>query len=287
MIKFGPSGNSVRFYEEGYKTSVQSAKWVADNGLDCFEYSFGRGVNMGETKAVEIGNAFKQNGVEISVHAPYFINLATPDHQKAQNSFNYILDSAYMLKKMGGNRLIFHPASVGKEPREVAFARSLDRIKILADLVYEAGLNDLYFCPETMGKLNQIGTIEEITEFCKVESFFIPTVDFGHVNAREQGSLKETKDYVDRLEYMIDQLGYEKMKNFHVHFSKIEYTHKGELKHLTFTDDIFGPEFEPLAEALLLLKLEPVIICESDGTQADDALYMKRAYNRILNKKQI
>lgn len=286
MIKFGPSGNSIRFYEEGYKTTTESAKWVKDNGLDYFEYSFGRGVIMGEAKAEEIKSAFESEGVGISVHAPYYVNLANPDDEKAKNSFNYILNSAYMCRKMGGNRIIFHPASVGKEHREIALSRTIDRFKILADLIYESGFENLYFCPETMGKLNQIGTIEEVTEFCKLEDFFIPTVDFGHVNAREQGSLKEKADFKNRLEYMIENLGYEKMKHFHVHFSKIQYTAKGELKHLTFTDDIYGPEFEPLAEALIDLNLEPIIICESDGTQADDAMYMKRAYNRILSKKQ-
>lgn len=286
MIKFGPSGNSTRFYEEGYSTTTESAKWVKENGLDVFEYSFGRGVNMGLSKAEEIRNAFLQEDVEITVHAPYFINLANPDPLKAQNSFNYALDSAFMCQKMGGQRVIFHPASVGKESREVSFSRSLDRFKILADLIYESGLESMLFCPETMGKINQIGTIEEVTEYCKLESFYIPTVDFGHVNAREQGSLKETSDYVRRLEYMIENLGMEKMKNFHVHFSKIQYTAKGELRHLTFSDDVFGPEFEPLAEALVKLNLEPIIICESSGTQCDDAMYMKRAYNRILNKSR-
>ncbi len=284
MIKFGPSGNSERFYEEGYKTTTEAARWVKENGLDCFEYSFGRGVNIGLQKAEEIKNAFFEEEVEITVHAPYFINLANPDPVKAQNSFNYILDSAYACRKMGGNRIIFHPASVGKETREASFSRTVDRFKVLADLIYENGYDDLYFCPETMGKLNQIGTIEEITEFCKIEPFFIPTVDFGHINAREQGSLKEVDDYLTRLDYMINALGMEKMKNFHVHFSKIQYTKKGELRHLTFTDDIFGPEFEPLAEALIKFDLEPIVICESAGTQADDAMYMKRAYNRILNK---
>ncbi len=284
MIKFGPSGNSERFYEEGYKTTTEAARWVKENGLDCFEYSFGRGVNIGLQKAEEIKNAFLEEEVEITVHAPYFINLANPDPIKAQNSFNYILDSAYACRKMGGNRIIFHPASVGKDTREVSVSRTVDRFKVLADLIYENGYDDLYFCPETMGKLNQIGTIEEITEFCKIEPFFIPTVDFGHINAREQGSLKEVDDYLTRLDYMINALGMEKMKNFHVHFSKIQYTKKGELRHLTFTDDIFGPEFEPLAEALIKLDLEPMVICESAGTQADDAMYMKRAYNRILSK---
>ncbi len=284
MIKFGPSGNSIRFYEEGGKSTTDSAKWVADNGLDYFEYSFGRGVKMGESKAKEIKEAFEREKVGISVHAPYFINLANPDELKAKNSYNYILESAYMCRLMGGNRIIYHPASGGKELREVAFSRALDRHKILADLIYENGLQNLYFCPETMGKLNQIGTIEEIVEFCKLEDFYIPTVDFGHINAREQGSLKEKADYKIRLEYMLEHLGMEKMKNFHVHFSKIQYTSKGELKHLTFTDEIFGPEFEPLAEALIELNLEPIIICESDGTQADDAMYMKKAYNRIKSK---
>lgn len=285
MIKFGPSGNSVRFYEEGYKTTAEAAKWVADNGLDCFEYSFGRGVNIGAASAEKIKEAFDAAGVELSVHAPYYINLGNPDPAKAANSFEYVLSSAHAARLMGAKRVVFHPASVGKESRETVFKRTLDRMDELAELIDRSGYGDLYFCPETMGKLNQIGTIEEITAMCKNEEFFVPTVDFGHVNARENGSLKEKDDYLRRLEYMIDELGSEKMQKLHVHFSKIQYTAKGEVRHLTFTDEIYGPEFEPLAEALIELKLEPYIICESDGTQADDAAYMKRAYARIKAKR--
>ena len=142
----------------------------------------------------------------------------------------------------------------------------------------------MLFCPETMGKTAQIGTIEEITDFCKVDKCFIPTVDFGHVNAREQGSLKTVDDYKSRLEYMIENLGEEKMKHFHVHFSKIQYSAKGEIRHLTFEDTEYGPEFEPLAEALILLKLEPTVICESAGTQAEDAMAMKEIYLKLENR---
>jgi deoxyribonuclease-4 len=120
--------------------------------------------------------------------------------------------------------------------------------------------------------------IEEVVEFCKIDKCFIPTVDFGHVNAREGGSLKTANDFQNRLEYMIEHLGYEKMKNFHVHFSKIQYSAKGEIRHLTFEDSEYGPEFEPLAEALKMLDLEPVVICESAGTQAEDAMEMKSFY---------
>lgn len=110
---------------------------------------------------------------------------------------------------------------------------------------------------------------------------FIPAIDFGHINAREQGSLKTVDDYKSRLEYMIAELGYDRVKNFHVHFSKIMYGGKGEIKHLTFEDIVYGPEFAPLAVALKQLKLEPYIVSESDGTQAEDARTMKEIYNTV------
>ncbi len=278
MIKFGPSGNSESFLLEKHKGTEEAAKWCYDRGLDYYEYSFGRGVNISYEKAKLIGEAFKSYDVGLSVHAPYFINLATPEEEKAENSYRYILQSAEMMRVMQGDRVIFHPAAQGKATRIEAVNKTLDRIKILRDKIYELGLDDMKFCPETMGKLGQIGTIEEVVEFCKVDKVFIPTVDFGHVNARENGSLKTVLDYKSRLEYMIEQLGYEKMKNFHVHFSKIQYSAKGEIRHLTFEDSEYGPEFEPLAEALKMLDLEPVVICESAGTQAEDAMEMKSFY---------
>ena len=278
MIKFGPSGNSIAFSEAGNKTSEQSAVWVKNLGLNCFEYSFGRGVNLSDEKALSIGKAFSDAGVEISVHAPYYINFANPEEDKAQNSYRYVIDSAKKVKLMGGKRVVFHPASQGKVDRETAVSLTEKRLYVLRDKIYLEGLDDLIFCPETMGKLGQIGTIEEITRFCKIDKIFVPAVDFGHVNARENGSLKTQQDYESRLQYMIDNLGYEKMKHFHVHFSKIEYALKGEVRHLTFEDEIYGPDFKPLSKALKKLGLEPFIICESAGTQDIDAVSMQKIY---------
>lgn len=284
MILFGPSGNSEAFFASGQKSSEQSAVWVKNMGLDAFEYSFGRGILMGESKALSLNQAFKENKVAISVHAPYYINFANPDDQKIQASIDYVIKSAQMVKLMGGTRVIFHPATQGKDKREVAFERTKENFKKLIAVIYELGMQDMTYCPETMGKLGQIGTVEELTELCLTDKIFVPTVDFGHINAREQGSLKCVNDYQSRLEYMIEKLGYERMKHFHVHFSKIQYTAKGELRHLNFDDTVYGPEFEPLAEALINLKLEPVIICESAGNQDADALYMKNTYFSMLNK---
>lgn len=236
---------------------------------------------MSEEKAYSIGEAFQKEGVELSVHAPYFINFANPDDEMAAKSYTYVLDSAKMLKRMGGKRLVFHPAAQGKVSREEAVEKTEERLKILRDYIYMNGLQDLTFCPETMGKEAQIGTVEEIVRFCLIDPVYTPCVDFGHINAREQGSLKTVDDYLSCLDYMIEKLGMERMKGFHVHFSKIMYSKKGEVKHLTFADEIYGPEFEPLAVALKKRGLEPYIVSESAGTQAEDAAQMKKIYENL------
>lgn len=282
MILFGPSGNSVNYAAAGLKTSEQSAKWVKNLGLNAFEYSFGRGVSISDEHALSIGGAFASAGVAISVHAPYYINFANTEDEMIEKSVRYVTDSAAKCRLMGGNRIIIHPASQGKDTRENAFARTKSNFIKLAERIKELGYTDMLFCPETMGKTAQIGTIEEVAELCLLADFFVPTVDFGHVNAREQGSLKTVEDYYSRLSYMTDKLGFEKMKHFHIHFSKIMYSVRGEIKHLNFDDDVYGPEFEPLAEALIRLNLEPVVICESAGNQDYDALYMKNAYEQAL-----
>lgn len=284
MILFGPSGNSEGFFAAGLKNSEQSAVWVKNMGLDAFEYSFGRGVLMSEEKALSIGKAFSENNVKISVHAPYYINFSNPDPEMIDKSIGYVIKSAEMVGLMGGNRIIIHPATQGKDTRENAFARALDNFKKLTDVIYATGMDNLLYCPETMGKYAQLGTVEEITEICKIDKIYVPTVDFGHVNSREGGSLKSKEDFIKRLQFMIDELGYDRMKHFHVHFSKIQYGAKGEIRHLNFDDEVYGPEFEPLADALIDLKLEPVIICESAGMQDVDALYMKNYYFSQLNK---
>ena len=280
MIKFGPSGNESSFYEQGNKHTVDAPKWLKDRGLNCYEYSFGRGINLKDEKAVEIGDAFFKQGIEVSVHAPYYINFANPDDEMAKKSYNYVIESAKKVKLMGGKRIVFHSATQGKMERNEALSITADRMKRLAELIYKENLQDMIFCPETMGKLAQIGTIEEVANLCLIDKVFVPAIDFGHVNAREQGSLKCEKDYLDRLTYVKQVLG-DRINLLHVHFSKIEYGLKGEIKHLTFEDTVYGPEFLPFAKALKAMGLEPYIICESDGMQATDAVKMKNIYESL------
>ena len=278
MIKFGPSGNSLAFSLAGYKESVDSPIWVKNLSLDCFEYSFGRGVNMSREKAVIIGKAFLENGVELSVHAPYFINFAGLDAEKLENSYGYLLSSCEYAKLMGAKRVVFHPSTQGKLDRVEAVKLTEERLNALAEKIIKNGFDDLIICPETMGKSAQIGTVSEIANFCNIAKFYYPAVDFGHVNSRTHGSIKTVDDYLEIFNEIERIAGYDKLFNMHVHFSKIMYGDKGEIKHLTFEDDVYGPSPENFVKAVKIKGIEPYVICESAGTQDIDAKYLKEQY---------
>jgi deoxyribonuclease-4 len=135
---------------------------------------------------------------------------------------------------------------------------------------------------ETMGKINQLGTLEEVLELCRIDSTLVPVVDFGHLNARNLGEMfKTADDYLQIFDKIDRLLGADVAKNLHCHFSKIEWTGSGEKRHLTFEDQIYGPQFEPLVEVIAKNGLTPTIICESAGTQSEDALAMKKYYMEI------
>ena len=278
MIKFGPSGTCSQFAANGFTATVQAAPWLKSLGLDCFEYSFGRGVRVGAETAEKIGAVFAENGIEMSAHAPYFINLATVDEQKAANNHEYILSSLKVLRAFGGKRCVFHPGSPLQLPRREAMDVLLRRLDALMEDVLSAGYGDLWLCPETMGKQAQLGDLAEIVEICKRYDMLIPCIDFGHLNARDTGAIKGYDDYRRIIDTVADGLGDFKTVNMHIHFSKIQYTEKGELRHLTFEDTVFGPDFEPLLRAIKDCGLQPYIACESAGTQTMDALAMKKYY---------
>lgn len=283
MIKFGPSGCCEQFAQLGYTKTIQAAAWLKSLNLDCFEYSFGRGVQIKEDTARAIGEEFSACGIELSVHAPYFINLATVEEDKAENNHRYIFDSFAALSAFGGKRCVIHPGSPLKAARSDAMGVLMRRLERVALLKEQYGYNDSYLCIETMGKVAQLGTLDEVIAMCSLHDTFIPCVDFGHLNARDCGIYHNKDDYKRTIDTLIEGVGIDKCNMMHVHFSKIQYTSKGELRHLTFEDDVFGPPYEPLLEVLSDYKLSPYIVCESAGTQTADALTMKNYYYSYSN----
>lgn len=284
MIKFGPSGNDKLFYEQGNKSTSQAGKWINEIGLNAYEYSFGQGVRLTDATAKELGENFAKYGVSVSVHAPYYINFANESEEMVEKSYNYVIDSAKKCKLMGGNRVVVHTGTNGKLTRERALELCRERLVVLRDKLIAENLQDCIICLETMGKYTQIGNYEEIVDLCTLGEMYIPTFDFGHINCTMQGGLQKASGYEKIFNYAIDKLGINKIQNVHIHFSKIEYGVKGEIRHLTFEDQKYGPNFEDLAQAIKNLSLEPTIICESKEIMAQDALKMKKIYEDLLLK---
>ena len=232
---FGPGGNSDEFYADGKKSTAQAPEWVKAKGLDAYEYQAGKGVNAGEESLRKVGSAAAEAGIKMSIHAPYFISLSSVEPEKRNNSIEYIRKTLAAAKLLGADTMVIHAGSTAKISRAEA-------MRLAADTLYKAAMEfegeEIHFGIETMGKINQLGTLDEVIELCKTAKIYYPVVDFGHLNARSTGGYyKDEDDYKRTFETIAEKLGDEYARYLHCHFSKIEYTGAGEKKHVTFDDE--------------------------------------------------
>ena len=275
---FGTGGNSDSFYASGKKSTVQAPEWVKAFGLDAYEFEAGNGLNAGDETLRKIGDAAREHGILMSFHTPYFISLSGTDPEKRLKSIDYISRSLHASELLGADTIVIHAGSAAKITREEAMRLASDTLEKNLEV---NGQTDIRMGIETMGKINQLGTLDEVIELCKISPKYHPVVDFGHLNARNVGNAFPNVDsYREVFDKIANALGDEYAYNLHCHFSKIEYTQAGEKRHLTFADTLYGPDFEPLAEAIIKEGVAPRIISESDGTQAEDALAMKRMWEK-------
>ena len=280
-IRFGTAGISDSFDAMGFKNSLDIPAYIERFQLHAFEYQCGRGVRLGLDKAAEMARRAEKPDILFSVHAPYFISMSSMVEETRLKSIDYILQSCRLVRALGGRRVIFHSGSCGKQSREEALEKALDTMQRMVKAVDEEGFDDITLCPETMGKIGQLGTLDEVLALCGVDKRITPCIDFGHLNARTLGGIQTKQDYAEILDRMQQVLQDDRARNFHVHFSRIEWSKGGEKRHWTFADTQFGPEYPPLIQLLKERQLSPVIICESAGTQAEDALSMQEYYQSL------
>ena len=279
---FGPGGNSRAFYDAGLKSTVDAPEWVASVGLDAYEYEAGSGLTASAGTLLLIGQKAKDAGIRMSLHAPYFISLSGIEEVKRLGSLRYISQSLNAAKLLGAYLIVVHTGSAAKITRAEAMNLAKDTLSHLLDEIPD---NGVLIGLETMGKVNQLGTLDEVIDLCKLSPRFVPVVDFGHMNARECGGVFDSaEDYLHVFDRIGSELGDAIARNLHCHFSKIEWSAGGEKRHLTFQDTQYGPPYEPLMDVIAREKLTPTVICESDGTMSDDALTMKRYYEGRIGK---
>lgn len=274
-VKFGPGGNSLSFGKRKFPDDLPS--YLSSMELDCYEIECGRGVRIAAATYEKLPGIAEENGITVTLHAPYFISLSSVEEEKREKSVEYIMEAMRAADKLGAKKVVVHSGSCAKMTRAEALYLAKQTLTKTVSVMKSEGIKAI-LCPETMGKINQLGTLEEVLELCTLDDEMLPCVDFGHLNARTLGGIKSAEDYAAMLDAIENKLGHDRLSEMHVHFSKIEYTAGGEKRHLTFDDSIYGPQYEPLCELFASRGLNCTVICESDGTQAEDASLMKKAY---------
>lgn len=281
QIRFGPAGAPDSFYAEGYKSSLDMPGWIHKRGLDAYEYQCGRGVNIGEDMAALLGFLAKEREIALSIHAPYYINLSATDMTMRAKTRGHFLKTCRVARAMNAKTVVFHPGSGSGGDRRDIVARAKKFFREILLELDDEGCGDIILAPETMGKRNQLGSLDEVLELCQLGGRVAPAVDFGHIHALSGGMLTNRDAYELLLDRIEEVLGRVYLQKLHIHFSPVEFTTGGEKRHRTTLEPKYGPDFQPLAQLIAEKGLTPTIICESAGRQAEDAIIYRDIYRRV------
>lgn len=281
QIRFGTAGAPDSFFAEGYKSSLDMPEWLHRRGLNAYEYQCGRGVKIGEDMAIRLGLLAKEREITLSIHAPYYINLSTTDTVLRAKTRGHFLKTCRVAMAMNAKTVVFHPGSGSGGNRRDILTRAKKFFREILLEIDNEGYGNILLAPETMGKRNQLGSLDEVLELCQLGGQVVPAVDFGHIHALSGGMLLNRIAYELLLDRIEEVLGRVYLQKLHIHFSPVEFTSGGEKRHWTTMESQYGPDFQPLAELIAEKGLTPTIICESAGRQGEDAVIYRDIYRRI------
>ncbi len=277
-LLFGPAGVP---HSSPKKSTEEGIKQVAKLGLDCMELEFVQGVRMKPDLARKVNRLRQKLGLELTVHAPYFINLNSREPEKVRKSIERILDSARIGYLAGAKSVTFHAAFYQKDDPEKVYQRvKVALIEILSTLDKEGIRIDIR--PETTGKPTQFGTLEEILRLSQeFPGRVYPCVDFAHLHARYNGGQNSYEEFAETLDKIGKALGNEALENMHIHISGIAYGPKGEKNHLNLMESDMN--YRDLIRAFVDKGIKGCVVSESPNLEGD-ALMLKKLYQELLNR---
>ncbi len=272
MLLFGTAG--VPLSSPGRDT-ISGIKRIKELNLECMEIEFVRGVKMGEKTAAEVRKVASDLGIELSVHAPYYVNLNS--EEKGEASKKRVFDSARIGSLCGARSIVFHPGYYLKSSPENAYKRIKRRIGEIVEALEQENI-DVILRPETTGKKTQFGTLEEVLNLSLELERVLPCIDFAHMYAKTRGALNSYEQFYQVLEKIESALGKEGIKNMHIHMSGIEYGKGGERDHRILRESAF--KYADVLRALKDYNVSGVVICESPNLE-EDAFLLKETYNSL------
>lgn len=274
-LKFGTAG--VPLSSKGSSTE-EGIKRVREIGLEAMEVEFVHGVRMKEEKAGKVREVAEREKVTLSCHAPYYINLNSREEEIIEASKARILQTARIAKHLGASSIVFHPAFYAEDSSEKVLAKVVGALAELHEVLIKES-NTVILRPETTGKPSQFGDLKETIRLAQEVPGVLPCIDFGHLHARENGKHNSYDEFCVILNETAEALGDRWVNNAHFHISGIEYSAKGEKKHLIFQESDL--KYTELIKALLSFGVSGTVICESPNME-EDTLILQKSYNELL-----
>lgn len=269
-LKFLTAGIPIIAEGKSYAGAFESLKQL---NLDGLEAEFVHGVRI-NTDSINTVNEAVKSGFTVTCHGPYYINLNAKEQDKKEASIKRILDTARAAKLMDAYSITYHAAFYMGNDKNIVFERVAKQTETIMKTLKEED-NDVWVRPETTGKPTQWGDLDEIVRLSKVFDKVLPCVDFAHLHARSNGGYNTYDDFCKIFEFIGDELGDIALENFHAHIAGIEYSAKGEKKHLILEESDMN--YKDLLKAFKKFDIKGVIVCESPNIE-EDAKLLKEYY---------
>jgi len=284
-LRFGPAGKPISMKSSDIK---KAPEFLRNMGLSAMEYEAVRGVKITESKAVEFGLEARKYDILLSLHAPYFINLASGMESTVQASIERLKESVMASKWMGSYIVVFHPGYYKDAPsKREALNIVIENLKPVVEFIEEINAKEVWLGPETTGKTSQIGSLDEVIAISQSLPHVKPVVDWAHLYARHEGKyVKSVDEVIEIIEKLEKEIGDYAVKPLHTHFSRIEYGKGGERRHHVLSETKYGPEFEIVCRGIVETGVDAVIISESPILE-QDAVVMKSICSEICGDKCI
>ncbi len=273
-IKFGTAGIPA---STQHSSTTAGIKRLKELNLSAMELAFVRGVYIHNDSALIVKKCAEENNITLTAHAPYFINLNAKEAYKIESSIKRIIEAAKIASLCGCKSLILHAGFYMKDSKEDTYEKIKEKMKLISNELKENNV-DIILRPETMGKESQFGSLQELIKLSKEIDNVLPCIDISHLFARSLGKNNSLEYFRNLLQEVKDNLGDRAIKNMHFHCSGIEYTGKGERKHLPLEESEFN--YKDFLKAVKEFNVEGIIICESP-LQELDALLLEKEFNSL------
>lgn len=262
-LNFLTAGMPLATGKGGYPRALEIIK---EMGLDGMEVEFVHGVRMSTETRTLLKEQTQKNNIIFTAHGPFYINLNSKEEEKIEASVQRIVETAQAASDFGGYSITYHAAFYMGKDKETVYQQVKTQTQKIIDILEENKIK-MWIRPETTGKATQWGDYEEIIRLSKEFEQVLPCIDFSHIHARTGGEYNTYDEFCKILDKIGTELGDFALNNFHAHLAGIEYTQKGEKKHLILEDSDMN--YKDLLKALKEFGVKGALVCESPNIETD------------------